>query len=174
MKQTLPINDSTPITVAVASKPKPSRAKKTSFFKVLTVLSDYGENASLRVFKIAAANRRDAKDLAAAMTARLTPEQIEAISVDACDADEVIEPVKVVDVYKMHYDTPGQVWTREQVESDDLDALVERAELEVNASDEPQSLAVALDNYTDPTHPEYDPVFDKQIRTAAPHWFETA
>ena len=40
------------------------------------------------------------------MTARLTPEQIEAISVDACDADEVIEPVKVVDVYEMRLRHP--------------------------------------------------------------------
>lgn len=41
------------------------------------------------------------------------------------------------------------------------------------ASDEPQSLAVALANYTDPNHTEYDPAFDEQIRTTAPHWFET-
>ena len=40
--------------------------------------------------------------------------------------------------------------------------------MEVNASDKPQSLAVAFDNYTDPTRPEYDPVFDKQIPPRAP------
>mgnify|MGYP003580000454 CR=1 FL=1 len=34
-----------------------------------------------------------------------------------------------------------------------------------------QELAEALDNYTDPTHPEYDAEFDKQIRTLRPDWF---
>jgi len=42
------------------------------------------------------------------------------------------------------------------------------------ASDEPQSLAVAFDNFTDPNHPDYDPLFDEHMRETAPHWFETA
>jgi len=29
-----------------------------------------------------------------------------------------------------------------------------------------------LEAYTDPTHPEYDPDFDGQIRTLRPDWFE--
>jgi hypothetical protein len=38
---------------------------------------------------------------------------------------------------------------------------------------EEHELAVALDNYTDPTHPDYDPAFDAKIRKEAPHWFPT-
>ncbi len=33
-------------------------------------------------------------------------------------------------------------------------------------------LAEALDRFTNPTHAEYDPVFDAEIRKIAPHWFE--
>jgi hypothetical protein len=34
-----------------------------------------------------------------------------------------------------------------------------------------ETLAIALDAYTDPMNPEYDPEFDREIRKAAPHWF---
>ncbi|HEX8324735.1 MAG TPA: hypothetical protein VF595_12580 [Tepidisphaeraceae bacterium] len=33
-------------------------------------------------------------------------------------------------------------------------------------------LAVALESYTNPNHPEYDPEFDAQIRALRPDWFE--
>ena len=39
-------------------------------------------------------------------------------------------------------------------------------------SDEESELAEALAAYTDPTHPEYDPEFDREIRTLRPDWFE--
>lgn len=36
---------------------------------------------------------------------------------------------------------------------------------------EEHDLATALDSYTDPTSPEYDPDFDRQIRELRPDWF---
>ena len=33
------------------------------------------------------------------------------------------------------------------------------------------NLGYALDKYTDPSHPEYDPEFDKKIRALRPDWF---
>lgn len=33
-------------------------------------------------------------------------------------------------------------------------------------------LAEALESYTDPSNPEYDPEFDREIRTLRPDWFE--
>lgn len=33
------------------------------------------------------------------------------------------------------------------------------------------ALGEALDAYTDPSHPEYDPVFDAAIRKRQPKWF---
>jgi hypothetical protein len=35
-----------------------------------------------------------------------------------------------------------------------------------------KELAEALDKYTDPSHPEFDPTFDKDIRALRPGWFE--
>jgi hypothetical protein len=35
-----------------------------------------------------------------------------------------------------------------------------------------QELAEALDKYTDPSHLEFDPKFDKEIRASRPDWFE--
>ena len=40
----------------------------------------------------------------------------------------------------------------------------------IHATD--QELAEALDKYTDPSHPEFDPTFDKDIRALRPGWFE--
>ncbi len=40
------------------------------------------------------------------------------------------------------------------------------------ADKEESNLAEALEAYTDPTHPEYDPDFDRQIRALRPDWFE--
>lgn len=34
-------------------------------------------------------------------------------------------------------------------------------------------LAEALDAYTDPTHPEYDPKFTAKIKAIRPDWFPT-
>ena len=34
-----------------------------------------------------------------------------------------------------------------------------------------QELAQALENYTNPNHPEYDAEFDKKIRSIRPDWF---
>ena len=34
-------------------------------------------------------------------------------------------------------------------------------------------MADAIDRYTDPQHPEYDPEFDKQIRELRPDWFDS-
>ena len=33
-------------------------------------------------------------------------------------------------------------------------------------------LAEALEAYTDPDHPEFDPEFDAEIRSLRPDWFE--
>ena len=38
-------------------------------------------------------------------------------------------------------------------------------------SERMNELAEALDNYTDPNHPEYDPEFDREIRRLRPDWF---
>jgi len=38
--------------------------------------------------------------------------------------------------------------------------------------EEEDELANALDAYTDPTNPEYDPDFDREIRRLRPDWFE--
>jgi hypothetical protein len=37
--------------------------------------------------------------------------------------------------------------------------------------DDEHELAVSLDNYTDPNHPEYDAEFDAKIRELRPDWF---
>jgi hypothetical protein len=37
-----------------------------------------------------------------------------------------------------------------------------------------QELASALERYTDPSNPEYDAEFDKQIRQLRPDWFAEA
>jgi hypothetical protein len=37
---------------------------------------------------------------------------------------------------------------------------------------EEHELAVALDNYTNPKHPEYDAKFTKKIKKLRPDWFE--
>lgn len=42
------------------------------------------------------------------------------------------------------------------------------------ASQEEQTLADALESYTDPASPEYDPKFDQEIRKADPNWFGQA
>lgn len=34
-----------------------------------------------------------------------------------------------------------------------------------------KELAEALDNYTNPEHPDYDPEFDATIRRLRPDWF---
>lgn len=33
-------------------------------------------------------------------------------------------------------------------------------------------LAEALDNYTNPAHPDFDPVFNAEIRRLRPDWFD--
>lgn len=45
-------------------------------------------------------------------------------------------------------------------------------EAEEADADRETELAEALDAYTDPDHPEYDPEFDKKIRRLRPDWFE--
>jgi hypothetical protein len=40
------------------------------------------------------------------------------------------------------------------------------------AIEEEHELAVALDNFTNPNHPDYDPVFDSQIRAGKSGWFD--
>jgi hypothetical protein len=35
-----------------------------------------------------------------------------------------------------------------------------------------RKLAEALDNYTDPDHPNYDPDFAEEMRQSRPDWFE--
>lgn len=35
-----------------------------------------------------------------------------------------------------------------------------------------EELAIALENYTNPNHPEYDKNFDEEIRRVRPDWFE--
>jgi hypothetical protein len=128
MKETIRSNttDSMPISVAVDSKPQTPITKKTRIFKVLAIHSQWGEQASVRVFKIAANGMWDARNLARTMVCRLGIDQIEAISIDAHDVGEGIEDVEVFDVYEVRYDIPGHVWTREQIDSDDLDALIEQ------------------------------------------------
>jgi hypothetical protein len=49
--------------------------------------------------------------------------------------------------------------------------VAERSGADQSSYDEP-TLAAALDSYTDPASPEFDPAFDEQIRKAGQHWFE--
>jgi len=117
--------ESMPTSVAVESKPQPPANKKIKIFKVLTIHSEWGEQPSLRLFKIAANGIRDARNLARTMVYRLDYE-LETISSDAQEVGEGMEGVEIFDVYEARYDIPGHVWTREQIDSDDLDILVER------------------------------------------------
>ena len=50
--------------------------------------------------------------------------------------------------------------------------VVRLLEAEQAVMDEESELAEALEAYTDPTHPEYDPEFDGRIRSLRPDWFE--
>jgi hypothetical protein len=68
-----------------------------------------------------------ANDLASEAVATLSPEIIGAISVDAIDHGADIAPVVIVDVYEATYDDlPCRAWTREELLSSDLEALIER------------------------------------------------
>lgn len=49
--------------------------------------------------------------------------------------------------------------------------VVRLLEAEQSVMDEESELAEALEAYTDPTHPEYDPEFDGHIRSLRPDWF---
>jgi len=40
-----------------------------------------------------------------------------------------------------------------------------------SAQEELSDLGEALESYTDPNSPDYDPEFDKQIRESRPDWF---
>ena len=44
--------------------------------------------------------------------------------------------------------------------------------IEYLLSEKEAELAEALDRYTDPLDPEYDPAFTKQLRELRPDWFE--
>ena len=50
-----------------------------------------------------------------------------------------------------------------------LEVVADRA---IALETEENDLAESLANYTNPDHPEYDPEFDKQIRTLRPDWFD--
>jgi len=50
--------------------------------------------------------------------------------------------------------------------------LVSLRKAEEVGEDREAELAEALESYTDPTHSEYDPDFDRQIRTLRPDWFD--
>lgn len=50
--------------------------------------------------------------------------------------------------------------------------VIRLMEAEEADMDREAELAEALDAYTDPTHPEYDPEFDKKIRRLRPDWFD--
>ena len=44
--------------------------------------------------------------------------------------------------------------------------------LNARSAEDEHDLAVALDSYTDPQHPDYDPEFDRKIRALRPDWFD--
>lgn len=50
--------------------------------------------------------------------------------------------------------------------------LVRLLKAEEAGADREEELAEALEAYTDPTHPEYDTDFDREIRALRPDWFE--
>lgn len=55
---------------------------------------------------------------------------------------------------------------RQLVNGNDLIDMANEEELAEN------ELVKALEAYTTPGHPEYDPVFDRKIRAIRPDWFE--
>ena len=120
-------------TPAVDSKPT-TRTQK--MFKVLVLENESAGAPNLRVFKILATTRMEAKKLAAEMVGQLDSGQIEAISLDAHDAGENIGTVEIVDVYDSFYDIPGHAWTRAELESETFDALVNQVAAELDNGNE--------------------------------------
>ena len=122
-------------TPAVDSKPT-TRTQK--MFKVLVLENESAGAPNLRVFKILATTRMEAKKLAAEMVGQLDSGQIEAISLDAHDAGENIGTVEIVDVYDSFYDIPGHAWTRAELESETFDALVNQVAAQLgNGNEQP-------------------------------------
>ena len=115
------------------SKPT-TRTQK--MFKVLVLENESAGAPNLRVFKILATTRMEAKKLAAEMVGQLDSGQIEAISLDAHDAGENIGTVEIVDVYDSFYDIPGHAWTRAELESETFDALVNQVAAELDNGNE--------------------------------------
>jgi hypothetical protein len=128
-EDTTETTDSMPTTLAVDSTPTTPTLK---IFKVL-VLFNPSQWPNLRVFKIAAHTKTEAKTLAVELMRRLNGEQIEAISADAREAYEKTTPVELVDVSETHHHIPGVAWTSAAIESDDLAGLVEKAEAKKDA-----------------------------------------
>ena len=148
----MPINtDTTPATDSMLThatvKPRPTTLT-LKIFKVLVLLT-FSELLTLRVFKIAAQNKTEAKKLAAKMVRRLNSDQIEAMSTDAREPDEGIKAVELVDVYPMGFDIPGAAWTRAAIESDDLAGLAEKAAAKTSAD---SGIMRRFDNMTPDEH----------------------
>ena len=117
------------------SKPT-TRTQK--MFKGLVLENESAGAPNLRVFKILATTRMEAKKLAAEMVGQLDSGQIEAISLDAHDAGENIGTVEIVDVYDSFYDIPGHAWTRAELESETFDALVNQVAAQLgNGNEQP-------------------------------------
>lgn len=124
----------TEATPAVAGTSKPT-TRTLKIFKVLVLLT-LSELLNLRVFKIAAQTKKEAKKLASEMIRRLDSDQIEAISANALEVEEGTNAIELIDVYEMLYDIPGPGWTRAEIESDDLAKLVEQAAAQLKHSSE--------------------------------------
>ena len=114
-------NGSTPLNEAVDSQLKPKN-KKLKKFKVVVRQPYLDDAVSLRALTVAAAGRRDAMRLATLIVNGLSDEQIEDISVDV--AGGLLETV-ICFVAPTNL-AVGHVWTREEIESEDFDSIVEK------------------------------------------------
>ncbi len=115
-------NGSTPLNEAVDSQLKPKN-KKPKKFEVIVTQPYLDDAVSLRALTVAAAGKRDAMRLATLIVNGLSDEQIEDISVDV--AGGLLETL-ICFVAPTNL-AMGHVWTREEIESDNL---ASRAEME--------------------------------------------
>jgi hypothetical protein len=121
---------------AVDFKQQPlTPAKKTKTHRVLMVYSQWGEQAALRILDVEATGKREAKALASDLLCRLEPDQIDAVTLEAHELGYDFSDPEILDVWKTR-DSPGHAWTRAEIESENVDALVNQAAAQLENGNE--------------------------------------
>jgi hypothetical protein len=111
--------------------------------------SEREKDCRVRVFNIAATGSREAKKLGRLMVNRLDAAQIEEISTDVLPIGQGLDPVEILRTWRVRPDTSSHAWTKEEIESDDLEMLcdlVNKPSLERAAHHEAGHAVLAYNN----------------------------